>query len=54
MKGDDEMKKINLCVWCIQGWQSHGEHVYVGDWVEEVCDSCGEEEDRVHECLVAD
>lgn len=53
-KKDDKkeaiMKKINLCPWCIQGLQSHGMKIFVGDYVEAPCDDCGEEE-NVHECI---
>lgn len=48
------MSKRNLCPWCINGLSSHGIKIYVGDYVEEKCEECGETEDDVRECLEED
>lgn len=54
MDGGDDMRKRNLCPWCIQGLGSHGIKIYVGDVVEAKCDECGEEEDDIRECIEED
>ncbi len=45
------MNKILLCEHCIDGITSHGEKLFVGDFVpgEGVCEFCGDE-DELREC----
>lgn len=39
------MKLINLCPDCICALQSHGDKLYVGDYVEAKCEFCDLDED---------
>lgn len=52
------MKKVVICPWCIQGIRSHGIDVYVGCEVEsednKACESCGEMDDTLVECIIDD
>ena len=53
------MKKIILCSWCINGFRSHGEEVYVGSEIDydeydgnAKCEFCEEDDDELYECII--
>ena len=49
------MKKAKICMWCINGFRSHGEPVCVGEQASsdtEMCELCQEEGEELYECIL--